>query len=140
MAMDTATLKRIFAADRFAEYVGIEILEGGDGRARARLALQPHHCNGLGTVQGGVLFTLADLAFAVAVNSRGRKAVGLNAAIHWLKAVRGGTLIAEAVEESCSRRIATYAVRITDEEGALVATFHGTGYRLDEAWTEGDTR
>jgi acyl-CoA thioesterase len=132
--MDTAALREIFRQDRFAAYVGIEILEGGNGRARARLVIQPHHLNGLGTVQGGVLFTLADLVFAVAVNSHGVKATGLNASINWLKAARGGTLFAEAVEVSCARRIATYAVRITDDQGALVATFHGTGYRLDEHW------
>jgi acyl-CoA thioesterase len=132
--MDTAALKQIFRGDRFAEHVGIEILDGGSGHARARLVVQPCHLNSLGTVQGGVLFTLADLVFAVAVNSHGVKATGLNASIHWLKAVRGGTLVAEATEVSCSRRIATYSVRISDDQGALVATFHGTGYRLDEQW------
>jgi acyl-CoA thioesterase len=132
--MDTAALKEIFRADRFAEHVGIEILEGSEGRVRARLAVQPHHLNGLGTVQGGVLFTLADLAFAVAVNSHGVKVTGLNGSINWLKAAREGTLFAEAVEVSCSRRIATCSVRITDEQGALVATFNGTAYRLDEQW------
>jgi acyl-CoA thioesterase len=141
--MDTAALWEVFRQDRFAAYVGIEILEGGDGRARAKLVVQPHHLNGLGTVQGGVLFTLADLVFAVAVNSHGTKATGLNASINWIKPVRGGTLFAEAVEVSCGRRIATYSVRISDGEGTLVATFQGTGYRLNEQWvapacTEGD--
>lgn len=134
--MDTERLKEIFRADRFAAHVGIEVLEGGDGRARTRLVLQPHHLNGLGSIQGGVLFTLADLAFAVAVNSRGVKATGLNASINWLKPAREGTLFAEAVEVSCSRRIATYSVRVTDAGGTLIATFHGTGYRLDEPWPE----
>jgi acyl-CoA thioesterase len=132
--MDTAALREIFRQDRFAAHVGIEILEGGNGRARARLAIQPHHLNGLGTVQGGALFTLADLVFAVAVNSHGMKATGLNASIQWIKPAREGTLFAEAVEVSCSRRIATYSVRITDDQGALVATFQGTGYRLDDPW------
>lgn len=134
--MDTGTLKEIFRADRFAAHVGIEILEGGEGRARTRLTLQPHHLNGLGSVQGGVLFTLADLAFAVAVNSRGVKATGLSASINWLKPAREGVLFAEAVEVSCARRIATYSVRVTDAAGALIATFHGTGYRLDEPWPQ----
>jgi acyl-CoA thioesterase len=133
--MDTAALQEIFRQDRFAAHVGIEILEGEGGHARAQLVVQPHHLNGLGTVQGGALFTLADLVFAVAVNSRGLKATGLNASINWLKPARAGTLFAEAVEVSCSRRIATYSVRITDDQGGLLATFHGTGYRLDEAWT-----
>ena len=133
--MDTAALREIFKADRFAAHVGIEILEGGDGHARAKLVVQPHHLNGLGTVQGGALFTLADLVFAVAVNSHGTKATGLNASINWLKPARAGTLFAEAVETACSRRIATYSVRITDDQGTLLATFHGTGYRLDEPWS-----
>jgi acyl-CoA thioesterase len=134
--MDTAALQEIFKDDRFAEYVGIEILEGGNGHAKTRLTIAPHHMNGLGTVQGGVLFTLADLAFAVAVNSHGVKATGLSASINWLRPARRGTLVAEATEVSCARRIATYSIRITDDEGGLVATFHGTGYRLEDHWPQ----
>ena len=132
--MDDAALRAVFARDRFAAHAGIEILDTGPGRARACLEIQPHHLNGMDVVQGGAIFTLADFAFALAANSHGVKTTGLSAAVHWLRPVRAGRLVAEAAEVSCARRIATYSVRITDSEGALVATFHGTGYRLADSW------
>ncbi len=132
--LSTAALRAIFSADHFAAHTGIEIVDSGDGWARTRLALQPHHLNGLGTVQGGAVFTLADLAFVVAANSHGVKVIGLNASINWVRTARGGALTAEAREASRSRRIATYQVSVSDDSGRLVATFHGTGYCLDEPW------
>jgi len=132
--LTTDELRTIFREDHFAARTGIEIVDSAEGCARTRLVLKPHHFNGLGTIQGGAIFTLADLAFAVAANSHGVKVIGLNASVNWVRAARGGTLTAEAKEVSCTRRIATYAVNVTDDEGRLIATFSGTGYRLEENW------
>ncbi len=137
--MTTDELKTIFQQDHFAAHTGIEIVETGDGCARTRLVLRPHHVNGLGTIQGGAIFTLADLAFAVAANSHGVKVIGLNASVNWVRAARGGVLTAEAREVSCSRRIATYTVTVTDDDGRLIATFQGTGYRLEDTWNQAGT-
>ena len=63
--------KQIFANDRFAARCGIELLAVSPGQARARMSLRPDHLNGLGSVQGGAIFTLADFAFAAASNSHG---------------------------------------------------------------------
>ena len=63
------TLKDFFKGDRFAALAGVELLEVGEGRARARMLVTHDHLNGGGWCQGGALFTLADLAFAAAVNS-----------------------------------------------------------------------
>ena len=66
-----------FARDRFARHSGIELLEVSEGFARAKMPLGPFHHNGIGTVHGGALFTLADLAFAAASNSHGTVAVAV---------------------------------------------------------------
>ena len=63
------TFKEFFKGDRFAVLAGCELLEVGNGTARARMLVTRDHLNGGGTCQGGALFTLADLAFAAAVNS-----------------------------------------------------------------------
>ena len=60
--------------------------------------------NAADVVHGGALFTLADLAFAVASNSRGQLALSINASISYLKAARGPLLTAEAKEVSCNSR------------------------------------
>ena len=114
--------------------MGIELLEAGAGRATARLDLRDHHLNGLGLVHGGAIFTLADLAFAAAVNSRGRAAVAIHCSIAYLKAAQGGHLLAECQEVSCGPKIAAYTIRITDGSGELVARFEGLAYRKRERW------
>jgi acyl-CoA thioesterase len=122
-------LKRLFKKDKFAAYTGIELLEVNPGYAKARMVIEEKHLNGLNIVQGGALFTLADLAFAAASNAYGIAAVGINANISFVKATTKGTLTAEAKETSINPKIATYTVNITDEEGDLVAIFQGMAYR-----------
>lgn len=128
-------LKSFFRKDRFAEHVGIEVLSAEDGRAKARLRLKDHHYNGIGLIQGGVIFTLADLAFAAAVHSRGRIAVAVHCSISYLKAAKGDLLHAEAEEVSCGPKLAVYIIRITDASGDVIALFEGTAYRKKESLT-----
>jgi acyl-CoA thioesterase len=125
-------LHAFFAGDRFAAGTGIELLSVAEGSARARLAVEERHLNAAGVVQGGALFTLADLAFAAASNSRGRVALATSAEIRFVKAVRSGVLVAEAREEAASRRFSTCVVRVSDEAGELVALFTGTAFRKDD--------
>lgn len=126
-------LLEYFRQDRFATSLGIELLEVTEGHARARLAVEERHLNSAGVVQGGAIFTLADHAFGAASNSRGRLALGATASVSFLRAARSGTLLAEAREESLTRKLCTCTVRVTDEAGELVALFTGTAYRKGEA-------
>jgi acyl-CoA thioesterase len=128
-------LKAFFRKDLFANFVGIELVEAGGGRATARLTLRDHHRNGLGMIQGGVLFTLADLAFAAAVNSRGRTAVAIHCSIAYLKAAQGEFLRAEAREVFCGPKIASYTIQITDGTGEVVSQFEWMAYRKKERWS-----
>jgi acyl-CoA thioesterase len=127
-------IQDFFRKDLFARFIGIELMEAGGGRARARLSISDSHRNGLGLVHGGAIFTLADLAFAAAVNSRGRAAVAIHCAISYLKTPAGDALFAEAEEVSCGPKIASYTVRITDASGEIVALFEGMAYRKREHW------
>jgi acyl-CoA thioesterase len=122
-------VKALLGRDRFAAENGIELLEVGPGSARARLQVAPRHLNGVEIVQGGAVFTLADFAFAAASNSHGRVAVAIDVSISFLKAVSSGVLHAEAREEHVNERLSTVLVRVTDQDGDLVALFKGTAYR-----------
>lgn len=125
-------VRAMLAQDRFAAHAGITLEHVEPGYARARLVVRPEHINGVGIVQGGAIFTLADFAFAAACNSSGSVAVAIDVSISFLKAVTGGTLLAEAREEAAGGRIGTSLVRVTDETGALVALFKGSSYRRRE--------
>lgn len=125
----TADLLRYFKKDKFANYIGIELLDVKDGWAKATLKIKEHHLNGLNSVHGGVIFTLADLVFAAASNSRGRVAVAINNTISYVKAPQGDTLYAEATEVALNHKLATYAVNVTDGQEQVIAVFQGMVYR-----------
>ncbi|HDM78639.1 MAG TPA: hotdog fold thioesterase [Deltaproteobacteria bacterium] len=122
-------IMRFFENDRFAKHSGIELLEVSEGKAKAKMEIGEKHLNGVGLVHGGAIFTLADLAFAVASNSHGTAALAINVSIAYLKATTKGTLFAEAEEVSRNPKLATYAVRVTNEDDELIALFQGTVYR-----------
>lgn len=122
-------IKKFFTQDKFAEHVGIELLDVSEGYARAALDIKPHHLNAVGIVHGAAIFSLADLVFAVASNSHGNVAVAVNATISFLKATNGGRLFAEATEVSRNAKLASYTIRITDDQEDLIALFQGMVYR-----------
>jgi uncharacterized domain 1 len=121
--------KNYFKKDNFIANVGIELLEISPGYAKAKLEIEERHLNALKTVQGGALFTLADIAFGAAINAHGNVAVLINANMSFVKAATKGTLIAEAKETSISPKIATYNVDITDDNGDIIAIYQGMCYR-----------
>lgn len=122
-------IKEFFKKDKFAEYTGIELLEVKKGYAKAKMEINENHLNGIRTVHGGAIFTLADFTFAVAANSYGTVTVAINANISFMKAARSGTLFAEAEEISINPKLGTYTVNIIDDNGELIAIFQGMAYR-----------
>ena len=117
--------------DAFAAACGIELLDVGEGTARAKLKLEKKHLNSVGVTHGGIIFTLADFVFAAASNSHGTVAVAINANIQYLKAAKEGILYAQAAEVSCGRKIAAYNIEVTDEANDKIAVFQGMVYRKD---------
>ncbi len=116
--------------DRFAKLLGIEIVSAGEGKAVTRLVIRDEHLNAMDMVHGGVIFSLADLAFALACNSRGVPAVGLSTTINYVKAgKKGNTLTADAREVTLGKKVANYLIEIRDETGEILALFQGLAYR-----------
>ena len=125
------TVFQVMQKDRFAGYNQIELLEVGEGTAKARMVITENHLNGVGIVQGGALFTLADLVFAAASNSRGKIAVTLDANVNFIKAVSSGVLTATAWEIDLKRTVGVYRVEVKNEKDELVAIFQATAYRKE---------
>ena len=122
-------IDKIINGDMFAKSAGIELLEVTEGHSVARMRVTPNHLNSEGVCQGGALFTLADLAFAAASNSRGILTLSLNANITYLRSVSSGYIFAEATELLNHHRVPFIEVRLTDDVGELVAVFTSSGYR-----------
>ena len=117
--------------DPWARTLGIEFLELRRGSCRVRLRLQAHMVNFQGFPHGGVIFTLADVAFGAACNSHGQPAVALSVSIDYLTAVTADvTLVAEAREVKQGRRAGFYEVSVTTEDGRVVAGAHCIAHRV----------
>ena len=125
---DIQALKDFFLHDEFARQNGIEIVEISEGYARTRVRIEPRHLNAGGSVQGGVLFTLADLAFAAATNSHGTLTVTSTANITFVRGASAGIITAQARELVSSRHLPFCEVRVTDDEDRLIAIFTASGY------------
>jgi acyl-CoA thioesterase len=126
-------IKQFFAGDHYAKLSGVELLSVSPGLAVAQMQIQPHHLNAVGSVQGGAIFTLADLAFAAASNAYGKVAVAINVSITYMKAVNSGTLRAEAREVSANPKLGSYTVNVFDENNTLIAVFQGLVYRKERS-------
>lgn len=117
--------------DRFAKSIGAQLTELREGYSRAELTVEEHHLNGADVCQGGVIYTLADLAFAGVANSHGLITLGINNSITILKsALLGDTIIAEATEVVNHHRLPYCDMKITNQNGDIIAIMTGLGYRL----------
>jgi acyl-CoA thioesterase len=105
---------------------GIEIEEAREGYARIAMRLRPDMLNGHGIAHGGMIFALADTAFAYACNSRNLRTVAAQASIVFLDQARAGErLVAEAEEEAHVGRSGVYNARVSGEDGRAIAAFQG---------------
>jgi acyl-CoA thioesterase len=105
---------------------GIAIEEAREGYARIRMALRPDMLNGHGIGHGGMVFALADTAFAYACNGRNVRAVAAQASIVFLDAARAGEeLVAEAREAALAGRSGVYHVAVRTGDGRAIAEFQG---------------
>jgi acyl-CoA thioesterase len=122
-------LTKLTQNDRMAQLLGLRLLRVELNYALVEMEIRDDHANGIGGLHGGVIFTLADYAFAVACNSGGVPTVAVNANISYFKAAKGKIITAEAKEVSSGRKICCCQVDVFDEDKTLIARFSGTGYR-----------
>jgi len=122
--------------DAFARLLGIRLVEAAPGYAKTAMDLTDDLKNGAGIAHGGAVFTLADLALAIAANTHGKLSLAVASSIAFVKAGTGKTLYAEAREVSLGGRMATYAVTISNDAGETLAAVQGTLYRKDTPYTK----
>lgn len=122
------------ANDYFAAGAGCRIIEITEGRAVATMTVTKGHLNAGGVCQGGALFTLADLALAAVMNSRGQLTFGIQNNIMYLSSAREGDILtAEAIEVFNHHKIPAVEVRITNQQGKLLCHVTGMAYRKPES-------
>lgn len=122
--------REFFANDKFATNAGMVIDEMGDDYSVCSVVLNDDHKNAYGGVMGGVIFTLADLAFAVCANNIHSLSVAQQVSINYLSAPKGTKLIARARCIKDGKTTSVLNVDVTDDTGRNVALFIGTAFKL----------
>jgi acyl-CoA thioesterase len=122
----------LFANDKTSQALGIRIIEVRPGHARLAMVVRGDMVNGHRICHGGMVFTLADTAFAFACNSYNENTVAAAASIDFLAAsYEGDELTAAATELWRTRRNGIYEITVTNQKGAQIAFFRGRSYRID---------
>ncbi len=114
--------------DMFAKHNNIRLTVVREGYAEAEMEINKNHLNAAGIVQGGAIFTLADLAFGAASNSYGTLALSINSTISFIKPVKEGKLKATAKEISKSKKISLYQIEVKNAHDETVALMQGVAY------------
>jgi len=130
--VDLRHVERMWADDEASRALGMEVLDLGLDHARVRMTISGSMVNGHAIAHGGYLFTLADSAFALACNSRGRLTVAAGADITFVAAARlGDVLVADATQRTAYGRSGITDVTLTREsDGAVIAEFRGRSRSL----------
>lgn len=125
-ALARAVADAMLSAEGTGPAWGVEIEEAREGYARIAMRLTSAMLNGHGIAHGGMIFALADTAFAYACNSRNVRTVAAQASIVFLDAARDGeVLVAEACEAATAGRAGVYTVSVRTEDGRAIAEFQG---------------
>ena len=120
-AVDTAT----------KDTMQMEILVAEPGRAVLRMEVRPMHLNGHQICHGGFIFTLADSTFAFACNSYNHVTVAAGCSIEFLRPGRlGDVLTCEGLEQTLSGRHGIYDMKVTNQNGEVVALFRGKSAQI----------
>lgn len=125
--MNIDEVREKFSKDRFATENGAVIDEIGERYAKCSIKLSSRHRNAMGGVMGGVYFTLADFAFAVASNHEKMGVVSISSNIAFLSACKGDSITAEAHCIKDGRTTCYYTVDVFDNTGAHIAAVTITG-------------
>jgi len=121
----------LYEQDRASQSLGMRITRIAPGEAELTMQVRPDMTNGHHICHGGLVFALADSAFAFACNSYGDSTVAAAASIDFLTAVReGDVLTATARELWRGGRSGLYEIVVTNQRGEPVALFRGRSQRV----------
>lgn len=125
------------ADQKIFDLLGISVLEAVPGAAVTAMAVREDMVNSHAYCHGGLVYTLADTAFAYAVSSHNRASVTLCGQIQYIKPARlGDQLTASARVSSLGGRTGTCDVVVRNQTDRVIARFSGTAFRLDSEVVE----
>ncbi len=128
-----AAIARHIRQDAYAAFLGAQVDAIQPGYSRVTLTVAPEMLNFHGAAHGGLLFSLADIAFAAASNARGQMAVALQVSTSFLRPAQAGDrLVAECQEQDLNGPIGLYQITVRRASGELILQSQATVYRKRE--------
>ncbi|HVN45181.1 MAG TPA: hydroxyphenylacetyl-CoA thioesterase PaaI [Steroidobacteraceae bacterium] len=122
----------LFERDGASQTLGMRLAAVRPGWAKVVMRVRADMVNGHGLCHGGIVFALADSAFAFACNSYNESTVAAAASIDFLAAAReGDELTAEASELWRSRRNGIYEMSVCNQRGERIALVRGRSWRVE---------
>ncbi|MDM7456221.1 MAG: hydroxyphenylacetyl-CoA thioesterase PaaI [Tepidimonas sp.] len=130
-ALAEAVGAAMWSRDHATQALGMRLDAIAPGRAVLSMPVRRDMVNGHAICHGGLIFTLADSAFAYACNSYNHNTVASACHIDFLAPAREGEVLeAEAIERSLTGRTGVYDVTVRVRGGRTVALFRGKSHRL----------
>jgi phenylacetic acid degradation protein PaaD len=124
-------VEALWRGDSASKHLGMRIESCAPGRATVSMPVRPDMVNGHGICHGGLVFALADSAFAFACNSYGDSTVAAGASIEFLAPAREGDVLrAVAGERWRARRSGIYEIEVVNQRGEIVALFRGRSHQV----------
>lgn len=132
--MDSAVREAIYSAvkrEPFARALGMELVELELGYSAVEMMYNPSTMDNIyDRAHGGAIFGLIDEAFEAACQTHGTIAVALNVNVTYVSSPEGGQLLrAEAREVTCTKKTASYSIKVTEKDGRLIAMCQALAYR-----------
>lgn len=121
----------MFATDKAAHALGMEVASISPGHASVTMTVREDMLNGFGICQGGLIATLADMAFAYACNSYNELTVASGFDVDLLAASHAGDVLTAAGRVvSQGSRMGLYDIEVSNQGGERIAVFRGRSYRM----------
>jgi acyl-CoA thioesterase len=140
--VDDSTIARLvidkmLEQDTYGKWLNPTIEKIEAGYCQMKMTVRPEFLNGVGTVHGGIVFGIADTAFAYASNSHNRIAVALDVTIAYPNAGQVNDVFTiEAKEIYLGGRTAIYQVTVINQHQLLIGLFQGTVFRTHKKYFE----
>lgn len=110
--------------DFFSKNCGLKLVELGEGYAKVELTIDEKSKNFMGSMHGGLLYTMADVAAGTSMVFCGKQVVTLSAATDYIKAAYSGKVIAEGRVIAHGKTIGRCEVEVRGEDGTLYSKSH----------------
>ena len=124
----------LWKSDKASRALGIKITVAEAGAATAIMEIREDMMNGFGVCHGGLVFMLADTAFAFACNGYNEQTVAASGHIEFIRpAVLGDELTAIATEDYRGRKNGHYTIAVQNQDEKLVALFRGRSSCIGKA-------